>query len=350
MIRMASCNYRVLLVEDELEARELLSGEVGNAGYGFDVVADAQQAMEMLANHRHEVVVVDVRLPGMDGVELTRWIKQMCPNCEVILITGHATVEAATEALRLGACDYLVRPLHDINEIRASLLRASERLDRIMQLTPTESERVVDRKQLLGLLDLVPLAVLLLDEGGAVRGQNRFAHEILQLRSGLRIRNDKRLECATPSCTSQLRQLLENAAKTPTGETPQVVGGMRLESPDFPGGLPLLVVKLGRGTQLDSIHEGATLVALPAPDLGEPGTIRILADLYGLTPAEARLATLTLRGCSLEFSARELGITEPTARTHLRHIFGKTRTSRQGELVSTLLSGPALLSPMTDSR
>ncbi len=337
---------RVLVVEDEVEARELLVREVSDCGYSVEAAADAQQAMDAMARDRHEIVLADIRLPGMDGMRLTRWIKELSPKTEVILMTGYATVETAAAALRLGACDYLLKPLSDLNEIRESLARASERLAQHKPIP--ESERIFDRQQLLGLLDLLPLAVLLVDHNGLVRGQNRFARHMLQQQCGLAIGSNRRLVCTQRRCTAELEQLLNAARQTSADEIPQVVGGMRIASPGFPGGLPLLVVKLSQNTAAPGPQQGAMLVALPAPELGESGTVDILTSLYGLTPTEARLATHTLRGSSLEQAARELGITEATARTHLRHIFAKTNTSRQGELVSALLSGPAMLRPLGD--
>jgi DNA-binding CsgD family transcriptional regulator len=68
-----------------------------------------------------------------------------------------------------------------------------------------------------------------------------------------------------------------------------------------------------------------------------------LCELHGLTPAEARLAAALVRGFSLEEAAAELVISRNTARTHLKRVFAKTGTCRQGELISLLLSGPALV-------
>jgi DNA-binding CsgD family transcriptional regulator len=87
----------------------------------------------------------------------------------------------------------------------------------------------------------------------------------------------------------------------------------------------------------------SVLIALPAPDVAQLESNRPLSELYGLTPTEAKLAHHTLRGETLEYAARALGMAETTARTHMRHIFAKTNTSRQGELISALLHGPAML-------
>ncbi|HUT53032.1 MAG TPA: response regulator [bacterium] len=101
---------RLLMVDDEeiflsstrtlLERRGLT---VSTAGSGTD-------ALQVLDERPIDVVVLDVRMPGMDGVETLRKIKQRHPLVEVIMLTGHATVDSAVEGLKLGAFDYLMKP------------------------------------------------------------------------------------------------------------------------------------------------------------------------------------------------------------------------------------------------
>lgn len=342
--KKAQC-LRVLIVEDDPEARALLSLEIADCGYQATDVADAQQAMDTMTSERHDIVVTDIRLPGMDGVALTRWIKELSPNTEIILVTGHATIETAAAALRLGACDYLLKPMTDLRELRDSLARAADRIQQRAQSAPSESERIFDRTQLIELLDLLPLAVLILDHDFKVRGQNRFGRLILQRQAGLHIGSDQRLTATNARCARELASLLDIAHQTPAGDASQVVGGMRLKSAGR-SSMPLMVVKMSHGKLPPREQGGTIMVTMPAPESDQSGTMRLLIDLYGLTPTEAKVAAHTLRGCSLEQAARDLGIAETTARTHLRHIFSKTNTSRQGELVSALLHGPAMLRPL----
>jgi DNA-binding NtrC family response regulator len=101
---------RVLVVDDEEVARESLKAWLEESGYATDVASDAKRALEMLQARRYAVALIDVRMKGMDGIELTRRIKSIDPSIDVIVITAYASAETAVLALKLGACDYLTKP------------------------------------------------------------------------------------------------------------------------------------------------------------------------------------------------------------------------------------------------
>ncbi len=117
---------KMMLVDDEerflLTTRKLLEKknfEVLTASSGVD-------ALELLRTNRVHVVILDVKMPGMDGVATLREIKARFPMVEVIMLTGHATVESAIEGLKSGAVDYLMKPA-DIEDIIAKSLDAFNR-------------------------------------------------------------------------------------------------------------------------------------------------------------------------------------------------------------------------------
>ena len=91
-----------------------------------------------------------------------------------------------------------------------------------------------------------------------------------------------------------------------------------------------------------AVEENRILV-LPAGATARARLESLLVDLYGLTPAESKLASLLAEGLSLEAAGQALGIRHNTARTHLARVFDKTGTSRQAELVARILCGPAML-------
>ena len=99
---------RILIVDDEKEFVETLAQRQTVKGYNFDVV------------------ILDVLMPGMDGVETLREIKKLRPLTEVIMLTGNATVETAVEGMKLGACDYLMKPC-ETEDLVAKVNRAYER-------------------------------------------------------------------------------------------------------------------------------------------------------------------------------------------------------------------------------
>lgn len=104
-------NIQLLIVDDE--ERFLHTTQKLLTRKGFDVLtADGgQRAIEMLKTHAVQIVVLDVKMPGMDGLTALREIKRLYPYMEVIMLTGHATVPSAVEGMQSGASDYLMKPI-----------------------------------------------------------------------------------------------------------------------------------------------------------------------------------------------------------------------------------------------
>ncbi len=113
----------VMIVDDE--ERFLLTTSRLLEKSGFDVIkaASAIEAINLLKQFPVEVMVLDVKMPGMDGLEALKYIKQFNPLIQVIMLTGHATVESAAEGLSLEAFDYIVKPA-DIEELTAKIIDA----------------------------------------------------------------------------------------------------------------------------------------------------------------------------------------------------------------------------------
>ena len=102
---MKACS--ILLVEDEEYIRENLSEILGMHGYHVDVAATGESGVEMVRKKEYDIVLTDLRLPGMDGIEVVRNVKTITPDVACIILTGYATVETAVEAMRVGAFTYL---------------------------------------------------------------------------------------------------------------------------------------------------------------------------------------------------------------------------------------------------
>ncbi len=101
---------RVLVVDDEKSIRISLREFLVADGYTVEVAADSQKALGLLKNHDFDVVVSDIVLPGISGIELLQAIRTAAPYVQVIMITGEPTIATAAEALRSGAFDYLIKP------------------------------------------------------------------------------------------------------------------------------------------------------------------------------------------------------------------------------------------------
>ncbi len=102
---------KVLIVDDEKSIRLSLQAFVADAGYEVLVAEDAKQALELLAVEPFDVLVSDIVLPGLSGVDLLKQIKDVAPDVPVIMMTGNPTVETASESIRSGAADYLTKPV-----------------------------------------------------------------------------------------------------------------------------------------------------------------------------------------------------------------------------------------------
>ncbi|MCK4414763.1 MAG: sigma-54-dependent Fis family transcriptional regulator [Candidatus Eisenbacteria sp.] len=102
---------RILIVDDEKNIRRTLAMILRGAGYAVREAASGEEALSLLAEAPSEVALLDIRLPGQDGIETLKQIRAQHSECGVIMISGHATVSAAVEATRLGAFDFLEKPL-----------------------------------------------------------------------------------------------------------------------------------------------------------------------------------------------------------------------------------------------
>jgi DNA-binding NtrC family response regulator len=120
-------NVSVLLVDDEVPFVETLTKRLQKRALDITAVYDGASALEKLdADSKLEVVILDVKMPGMDGVETLRQVKTLHPLVEVIMLTGHATVETAIEGMKLGAFDYLLKPC-DIDVLVTKVEEAAAR-------------------------------------------------------------------------------------------------------------------------------------------------------------------------------------------------------------------------------
>ena len=116
----------VLVVDDEGAIRYSVSKTLQRVGYNVNEAASGEEALEMMKADRYDVVLTDIRMPGLTGVELLKRIKDIAPDAIVILMTGYASLGTAVEALRLGAHDYLIKPSSS-QDIRQSVARGIER-------------------------------------------------------------------------------------------------------------------------------------------------------------------------------------------------------------------------------
>lgn len=107
---MMNLKPKILLVDDEERFRTTLQKMLAAQGLEVAAAASGREALELLQGEPFDVALVDIRMPGMDGLETLAEMKKSVPGMEVIMLTGHASISAAMEINRLGGYDYLLKP------------------------------------------------------------------------------------------------------------------------------------------------------------------------------------------------------------------------------------------------
>ena len=117
----------IMLVDDEVSFVEALARRLQTRDLSVATAFSGEECLEMLKSKKEiDVIVLDIRMPGMDGIETLRNIKRTSPLIEVLMLTGHATVESAIDGMKLGAFDFLMKPC-DIDELVSKVSDAARK-------------------------------------------------------------------------------------------------------------------------------------------------------------------------------------------------------------------------------
>jgi DNA-binding NtrC family response regulator len=219
----------ILIVDDEPGQRQFLSGSLSRE-YDTVTAANGQEAAQLLAHRSFSLVITDERMPGMGGIELIRWMRENSPETPVIVLTAYGSVETAVEAIKLGAEEYLTKPLKSPEELRIvvdRVLRSRAMLDRsLLHQQETEAAYPSDvvaesgsMKQVFQMADQVapqPSTVLLTGESGTGKEVvARFIHR----RSPRRDRAFVAINCAAIPETLLESELFGHEKGSFTGAT-----------------------------------------------------------------------------------------------------------------------------------
>jgi signal transduction histidine kinase len=140
-------NQQILLVDDEEGIRKVLGISLADSGYHVTTAANGEKAMALFKNMDSPIVLTDIKMPGMDGIQLLGKIKKHSPDTEVIMITGHGDIELAIQSLKFGAVDFITKPLND-DVLEIALKRAKEKIfyrETVREYTEN-LEQLVDEK------------------------------------------------------------------------------------------------------------------------------------------------------------------------------------------------------------
>ncbi|QTQ30372.1 Two component system response regulator, CheY-like superfamily [Aromatoleum bremense] len=119
-------NRHILIVDDEALYRQLLTSRLGRAGYRLSEAADGEAGLECAQHGGIDLALVDIKMPGIDGIEVLKRLKVLDPLIEVVILTGHGNVDTAISAMKLGAFDYLSKP-YKLTELDIVVERALEK-------------------------------------------------------------------------------------------------------------------------------------------------------------------------------------------------------------------------------
>jgi DNA-binding NtrC family response regulator len=198
----------VLLVDDDSTFRQVMGNELIRLGYQIEAVGSGEEAVRRIAALEPDVVLLDLRLPGMNGLEVLKSIHTSAPTTEVVMMTGHGSIDTAIESIRNGAFDYVVKPC-PLDELHIRIQRAVERRSLRQRanllergLTPPDlgSSFIGESpefRRLLRLIELVaPSDGAVLISGGTGAGKERVA-KLIHARSPRRFRPFVVVECTT---------------------------------------------------------------------------------------------------------------------------------------------------------
>ncbi|OQY57873.1 MAG: two-component system response regulator [Desulfobacteraceae bacterium 4572_88] len=132
---------RVLLVDDEKDFLDVMSERLRNRGFEVSTSASAMEALDNIGQNIYDAVILDIQMPGMDGFETLKQIKKKRPELQIILLTGHGTVEKGVEAIKLGAMDFLEKPA-DLEAISDKIKKASQ--NKMLIVDKANEEKVIE--------------------------------------------------------------------------------------------------------------------------------------------------------------------------------------------------------------
>jgi len=132
--------HKILIVDDEQKMRHILQIMLEQRGYATDQATTADEALRLLEAYQYSMVITDLKMPGMDGMELIRAIKKIDPDYPVIVLTAYGSIESAVEAIRAGAIDYITKPFEE-----EKIIMTVERSARFSELV---QERRIRREEL----------------------------------------------------------------------------------------------------------------------------------------------------------------------------------------------------------
>ena len=137
---------KVLLVDDEVEFTDLLAERMRAREMDVDTADSGEKAIDLAKQKYYDAIIMDLAMPGMDGIETLKQVLSDNPDQQVILLTGHATVPKSVEAIKHGAVEFLEKPA-DINQLMGMIREAKEKQSEIKEKRTKESIEEILKKR-----------------------------------------------------------------------------------------------------------------------------------------------------------------------------------------------------------
>lgn len=185
----------ILLVDDEEDIREVLAISLQDLGYRVTLAENGQKALDLFETRGFPIVLTDIKMPVMDGIELLKKIKAMAPDTEIIMITGHGDMDLAIESFRNQAVEFITKPV-DVQSLEIALERVQKKIvvkkhlldytHNLERLVLEKSEKLasVDREstnELAAIMDTLPMVVFCVDRTLRITSSNASFKEIFNI-------------------------------------------------------------------------------------------------------------------------------------------------------------------------
>jgi UDP-3-O-[3-hydroxymyristoyl] N-acetylglucosamine deacetylase len=174
----------ILIVDDEASIRKSLEGVLSDEGYSCALAGDGAEALAQLQSVHPSLVLLDIWMPGMDGIETLRRMKAAQPATPVIMMSGHATISTAIKATKIGASDFIEKPL-DLDILLNAIRRALGTQDAVRNPPPDELAGSIDLRSPEGMPELQPLVFRNQTMRGAIMPQRTLARSAVLYGQGL---------------------------------------------------------------------------------------------------------------------------------------------------------------------
>jgi DNA-binding NtrC family response regulator len=182
----------VLVVDDEQDIRDASERILSRAGYQVQKASRGDEALDIMNKNSVDIVLLDLKMPGMDGLEVLARIREWNTEIQVIVITGYATVETAIEAMKQGAYDFIPKPFEP-DQLRIVVHRAWEKIRFIREAEKLEQERNrtlsdldTEKSRVRTIIESFPSGVVVTDSKGRVVLMNPAFKQLLGLDSSLK--------------------------------------------------------------------------------------------------------------------------------------------------------------------